>query len=145
MGTVLSEDTKMRHGVKTRVPVHSDSTDTLALSIVKLPAIRPNQKILIFIAGGPGQSAIENIAYANQSMRAIQKNGTSCSSIKGDWHLLPSIQPRPLKSIHRLGTLKKHKKITKTIPSAGDTPIPLTYYGTSMRHKTLISSDAQWA
>ena len=119
---------------KLQVPVHTDSTDTLELSIVKLPAIRPNPKAdpLIFIAGGPGQSAIENIAVASQSMRAIQKDrdilfidqrGTGTSApIKCE---TPEVDPS------NWDTEEAQKGYENAIVSClSDTPIPLPYYGT---------------
>ncbi|MGC6509830.1 MAG: alpha/beta fold hydrolase [Myxococcota bacterium] len=115
------------------VPISSDSTDTLSLSVVKLPAIRPNPKAdpLIFIAGGPGQSAIDNIAFASQAMRTIQRErdvlfidqrGTGQSSpIECQ---TPQINPDQWSSDSTLNDYND-----AMVRCLQQSPIPLSYFG----------------
>ena len=117
-----------------QAPLHQGSDKTIALSIVKLPAIRPSpqEDPLFFIAGGPGQSAIDNIALVSRSMYTIQKKrdlifidqrGTGSSTPLSCE--TPDVDPASWDS-----ETAKEEYVTAMVSCLQDSAIPIEYFGT---------------
>ena len=118
---------------KTAGSVHLDSTDTLALSIVKLPAIRPNPKAdppHLYCGWARAKAPSRISLMPAKACVPFRKTETSCSSIKGGLAPAPINCETPEIDPSTWDTEEAQEDYKRNVSCLSDTPIPLTYYGT---------------